>query len=159
MPRNASGVLSHDCSSSHGSGRCTIYAAGIFLSASPHWRKRRLIAGARIRALQGLLPRPLLAVALSAGQPHVVRNRCDPRQWRANRTIVLRRIIVRAGIMFASPTSIFSEGSYTGGFSAAPLSRPSRFLLARSFKANAFATRCQSAWGVFHRLRRAEVTC
>ena len=106
----------------------------------------------------GLLLRPLLAFARAEHLPHVACSLSNSRLWRANRTIVLRRIIVRAGTMLAN-LIFFSVNARTQAASGRPLSRPSRFVLARSFKGHAFATRCQSIWGRFHRLRLTEVTC
>ena len=116
------------------------------------------MAGARIRALQGLLPRPLLATALSAHQPHIAFNRCDSRQWQANRTIILWRTIVRAGTMFANPTSIFRNAptqAASGRPAIASFALPTRAILQRPCFCN---TLSECLW-LFHPFRRADVTC
>jgi hypothetical protein len=55
--------------------------------------------------------------------------------------------------MFANPTSISRRRVHRRP-PAAPLSRPSRFVLARSFKTYAFATRSQNIWALSPALSR-----
>ena len=111
---DASGVQTHDCASAHSSVRCTIHAAGISLSAdvtgesagrwpAPAFALFRLVAPPTARGCRR-------GASATRRAPTV---RFSP--VAVNRTIVLWRTIVRAGAMFANPTSIFAEGTCTGG--------------------------------------------
>ena len=148
LPRNASGGLPHDCSPSHGSGRCTIHAAGISLSPG--------VTGGSA----GRWPAPAFALFRACCPAHCSRLHSQ-RVSRTSRAIGatlasgerIARLFFGAPLCARAQCSriqlLFFEMLVLRRPPAAPLSRPSRFVLARSFKDYSFCNTLPECLGCF----------